>query len=54
MFKFVYAKQKKLYFIVGIVELEDGQVTTVLPECLRFADNMFGEYTWNQKGAEDV
>lgn len=39
---------------VGIVELEDGQVTTVLPECLRFADNAFSEYTWNQEGVEDV
>ena len=34
---------------VGIVELEDGQVTTVLPECLRFADNTFNEYTWNRE-----
>lgn len=35
---------------VGIVELENGQVTTVLPECLRFADSMFDEYAWEQKG----
>lgn len=39
---------------VGIVELEDGQVITVTPKCLRFADNTFSEYTWNQEGAEDV
>ena len=26
---------------VGIVELEDGQVITVTPTCLRFADNTF-------------
>jgi hypothetical protein len=31
---------------VGIVELENGEVATVVPECLRFADSMFDEYTW--------
>lgn len=39
---------------VGIVELEDGQVITVMPKHLRFADNAFSEYTWNPEGAEDV
>ena len=39
---------------VGIVELGDGQVITVTPKCLRFADNTFSEYTWNQGGTEDV
>ena len=32
---------------VGIVELENGEVATVLPEYLRFADHIFGKYAWD-------
>lgn len=39
---------------VGIVELENGEVATVVPEYLRFADHIFNDYTWNLEGAENV
>lgn len=34
----------------AIVELESGHITTVMPESIKFLDNKFDEYCWDEKG----
>lgn len=34
----------------GIVEMEDGKVTGVPPETIRFLDNKFQDYVWPEGG----
>ena len=36
----------------AIVELENGRVTTVLPECVQFLDNKFKDYVWEENSDE--
>lgn len=36
----------------AIVELENGCVTTVIPECVQFLDNKFADYAWEENTDE--
>lgn len=36
----------------AIVELENGRVTTVIPECIQFLDNKFIDYAWEENSDE--
>lgn len=36
----------------GIVEFEDGTVKSVHPSLIRFLDNPFNDYAWEEGGAE--
>lgn len=38
-------------FLMGIVELEDGQVIKVHPNTIRFLDNKIREYVFNNTGS---
>lgn len=39
-------------YTVGVVELEGGGVTTVEPESIRFLDNIFRDYVWEEEKNE--
>ena len=39
-------------FTNAIVEFENGNVAEVLPRDICFADNIFSEYAFNEKGVE--
>lgn len=36
-------------YTAAIVELEDGSITLIHPQSIRFVPGIFEEYTWNEK-----
>lgn len=40
--------------VIGIVELEDGQIVRVTdPTAIRFTDNIFSEYSFDESAKEE-
>ena len=38
--------------IGAIVELEDGTVTLIHPQSIKFSDEAFSKYCWNERGTK--
>lgn len=36
----------------AIVELEDGTVTLIHPQSIKFSDDAFSKYCWNERGTK--